>query len=259
MKFAAICLFAAAGLGANAADWTEWRGPHRDGVLVNEPKAWPEKLNLKWKIEVGEGHASPILVGSTIYEFTRLNDQETVQAIDLRGWQSSLEAAICRDLQGESRSGWARAGAEIHAALCGRQTVHVRTGRNSLVLGCGNGQARVAQRRLSVQDGQSGIRHRDVADCRSRHVDRTCRWRSRGRAYGIRRSDGSREMDVDRGRTSLLVADRRGTRRRSPGGDAEPAQYHRSRGGYRQIVVEDSIQDRVRTEHASRRFCIRTR
>jgi outer membrane protein assembly factor BamB len=68
---------------ASAADWAEWRGPHRDGVLVNEPKTWPEKLNLKWKIEVGEGHASPILVGSTIYEFTRLNDQETVQAIDL--------------------------------------------------------------------------------------------------------------------------------------------------------------------------------
>ncbi len=67
----------------SAADWTEWRGPHRDGVLVSEPKSWPEKLNLKWKIEVGEGHASPILVGSTIYDFTRLNDQEALQAIGL--------------------------------------------------------------------------------------------------------------------------------------------------------------------------------
>lgn len=73
----------AAGFVLTAADWTEWRGPHRDGVLITEPKAWPEKLNLKWKIEVGEGHASPILVGSTIYEFTRLKDQETVQAIGL--------------------------------------------------------------------------------------------------------------------------------------------------------------------------------
>jgi outer membrane protein assembly factor BamB len=78
----AVCILAGTAL-LTAADWTEWRGPHRDGVLLTEPKAWPEKLNLKWKIEVGEGHASPILVGTTIYEFTRLNDQETLQAIDL--------------------------------------------------------------------------------------------------------------------------------------------------------------------------------
>jgi outer membrane protein assembly factor BamB len=77
----ATCALVAAAL-AMAADWTEWRGPHRDGVLVDEPKAWPEKLNLKWKIEVGEGYSSPILVGDSIYEFTRLNDQETLFAID---------------------------------------------------------------------------------------------------------------------------------------------------------------------------------
>jgi outer membrane protein assembly factor BamB len=65
-----------------AADWPEWRGPYRDGAIVNEPKSWPEKLSLKWKIEVGEGHSSPILVHSTIYEFAREGDQETILAID---------------------------------------------------------------------------------------------------------------------------------------------------------------------------------
>jgi len=65
-----------------AADWTEWRGPHRDGALIDEPKSWPEKLSLKWKIEVGEGHASPILVGATIYDFARQGDQETLLAIN---------------------------------------------------------------------------------------------------------------------------------------------------------------------------------
>ncbi len=65
-----------------AADWPEWRGPHRDGILTGEPSNWPEKLNLKWKITIGEGHASPILAAGTIYEFTRLDDQETVSAID---------------------------------------------------------------------------------------------------------------------------------------------------------------------------------
>jgi len=67
----------------SAADWTEWRGPHRDGVLTSEPKSWPEKLSLKWRVDVGEGHASPILVGSTIYDFARANNQETLYAINL--------------------------------------------------------------------------------------------------------------------------------------------------------------------------------
>jgi outer membrane protein assembly factor BamB len=67
---------------AMAGDWPEWRGPHRDGVLTGEPSSWPEKLNLKWKINVGEGHASPIVAGASAYTFSRLDDQETVTAID---------------------------------------------------------------------------------------------------------------------------------------------------------------------------------
>jgi outer membrane protein assembly factor BamB len=65
-----------------AADWTEWRGPHRDGVLIAEPKAWPEKLKQKWKVTVGEGHASPILAGGSIFDFARQEGQETVLSID---------------------------------------------------------------------------------------------------------------------------------------------------------------------------------
>src|SRR5579863_2341369 len=64
------------------ADWPQWRGPNRDGVVAGEPAAWPEKLNLKWKIAVGEGHASPILAGASAYVFTRLNDAETISSID---------------------------------------------------------------------------------------------------------------------------------------------------------------------------------
>ena len=64
------------------SDWPEWRGPHRDGVVSEEPAAWPAKLNLKWKTEVGIGHASPVMAGGSIYEFTRQGDQETVLSLD---------------------------------------------------------------------------------------------------------------------------------------------------------------------------------
>jgi outer membrane protein assembly factor BamB len=64
------------------ADWPEWRGPHRDGILATEPKAWPEKLNLKWKVEVGLGHASPILASNSIFVFARQGEQETLLAMD---------------------------------------------------------------------------------------------------------------------------------------------------------------------------------
>jgi outer membrane protein assembly factor BamB len=65
-----------------AADWPEWRGPHRDAVVFEEPKSWPEKLKLKWKTEVGIGHSSPITAAGSIYEFARQGDQETVLSLD---------------------------------------------------------------------------------------------------------------------------------------------------------------------------------
>ena len=46
-------------------DWTQWRGPSRDGGVTsfNEPSAWPDTLTRRWQIEVGLGYASPLLVG----------------------------------------------------------------------------------------------------------------------------------------------------------------------------------------------------
>lgn len=66
-----------------AEDWPQWRGPHRDGVAIGfpEPKAWPEKLTLKWKVAVGEGHASPVVADGRIYVHTRQGDREVVTAL----------------------------------------------------------------------------------------------------------------------------------------------------------------------------------
>jgi outer membrane protein assembly factor BamB len=66
-----------------AEDWPQWRGPHRDGVAAGfiEPKAWPEKLTLKWKVAVGEGHSSPVVADGKIYIHSRQGDGEVVTAL----------------------------------------------------------------------------------------------------------------------------------------------------------------------------------
>ena len=47
-------------------DYPQWRGKARDGSAsaFSKPKSWPEKLTRRWKIEVGEGYATPIVVGA---------------------------------------------------------------------------------------------------------------------------------------------------------------------------------------------------
>src|SRR3989441_6464765 len=70
-------------LAAWAQDWPQWRGPNRDGIAgaFSEPKVWPEKLKLKWKVNVGEGHSSPVVVGGKIFLHTRQGDREVVSCL----------------------------------------------------------------------------------------------------------------------------------------------------------------------------------
>src|SRR5687768_9365162 len=45
-------------------DYPQWRGRNRDGAASAfiEPKLWPDTLTRKWKVDVGEGYATPLLV-----------------------------------------------------------------------------------------------------------------------------------------------------------------------------------------------------
>ena len=56
-----------------SSDWTQWRGPNRDGVAPapSDAQAWPAMLTQKWKVEVGLGYATPLVVGNRIYQFAR--------------------------------------------------------------------------------------------------------------------------------------------------------------------------------------------
>lgn len=68
-----------------AADWPQWRGPSRDGVVpgLAPRSAWPEALKPGWTVKVGIGHASPVVLGDRVFVFTRQADDEVVQALEL--------------------------------------------------------------------------------------------------------------------------------------------------------------------------------
>src|SRR5687768_18544147 len=68
-----------------STDWNQWCGPNRDGSAPapSDPKAWPEKLTQKWKIEVGSGYATPLVVGNRIYQFSRQGEREVMSALDV--------------------------------------------------------------------------------------------------------------------------------------------------------------------------------
>jgi outer membrane protein assembly factor BamB len=69
---------------ASAADWPQWRGPNRDGVVADAtiPAAWPKTLKESWKVTVGVGHSSPVLVNGKIYVFARQGEDETLMCLD---------------------------------------------------------------------------------------------------------------------------------------------------------------------------------
>ncbi len=70
----------------SAADWPQWRGPGRDGhaPMFNVPDTWPEAPKQLWKVPVGEGYTSPVVVGDRIYLLTRQGDDEVAMALSLR-------------------------------------------------------------------------------------------------------------------------------------------------------------------------------
>jgi outer membrane protein assembly factor BamB len=77
-----------------------WRGPNRDGEAASfaAPTVWPERLTQKWKVQVGLGYATPLLVGNRIYLFSRQGDNEVMSAFASDSgkviWQTGYPAAF---------------------------------------------------------------------------------------------------------------------------------------------------------------------
>jgi outer membrane protein assembly factor BamB len=58
-------------------------GPNRDGnASFNPPSSWPSELSQKWKVTVGEGVATPALVGDKLYVFSRQDNGEVIRCLN---------------------------------------------------------------------------------------------------------------------------------------------------------------------------------
>ena len=101
MTLRAACasvLLAAAVAGLSAQDWSQWRGPSRNGVAAafSAPAEWPDKPTRVWQLTVGAGHSSPIVSSGRVFQLSRIGEQEVVTAIDLasgkQAWQHRYDA-----------------------------------------------------------------------------------------------------------------------------------------------------------------------
>lgn len=67
-----------------AADWPQWRGPHRDGiseekVLLEWPATGPQVL---WHASIGAGFSSPSISNGRVYAMGNQSDQDTIWCLD---------------------------------------------------------------------------------------------------------------------------------------------------------------------------------
>src|SRR6185436_14171550 len=92
-----VLLFVATA-GADAQEWTQWRGPARDGSVVSKyaPATWPESLKQTWRVEIGEGYSSPVVADGKVFVHGRRDPEEIVASINLADgkvlWQQKYQA-----------------------------------------------------------------------------------------------------------------------------------------------------------------------
>ena len=80
-----IAFIAIVSFNASSADWTQWRGPNRDGTVAG--KEWPatlkkENLKLKWRVKLGSSYSGALLDKNTVYVTESAGENETVQALN---------------------------------------------------------------------------------------------------------------------------------------------------------------------------------
>lgn len=65
-------------------DWPQFRGENRDSKVsgFKAPASWPSELTQVWKVKVGTGDATPVLIKNRIYLHTRQESDEVILCLD---------------------------------------------------------------------------------------------------------------------------------------------------------------------------------
>lgn len=81
-------------------DWPQFRGIGRDNKVTGfkTPSAWPADLKQEWKVTVGSGDATPVLVGKKIYLITRQGGDEVILCLNATTgkeiWRNNYPAPV---------------------------------------------------------------------------------------------------------------------------------------------------------------------
>ena len=109
-KFIGLIAFGSLSLtqaSEEVSSWTGWLGPDQAGRAqgFKTPKAWPEKLQQRWRVEVGEGYSTPLVISDRIYQHARQGDDEVLWCLDRKTgkavWRKSMPIEFVAGRNGE--------------------------------------------------------------------------------------------------------------------------------------------------------------
>jgi outer membrane protein assembly factor BamB len=87
--------------------WTGWLGPEQAARAqgFKPPESWPDKLQQQWRVEVGEGYATPLVIGDRIFQHARQGNSEVLWCLDRKTgeslWRKSMPIAFTPGRNGE--------------------------------------------------------------------------------------------------------------------------------------------------------------
>ncbi|MFO0877495.1 MAG: PQQ-binding-like beta-propeller repeat protein [Gemmataceae bacterium] len=113
---ALACLAQHVSADDNPAQWMQWRGPQRDGIVQGPP--WPatlqgSALEERWRVELAEGYPGPIVGKDRIFVVeTRTKSDEVVRCLDRKTgkqlWEYSWKGSMTVPFFASANGSWVR-------------------------------------------------------------------------------------------------------------------------------------------------------
>ena len=172
------------------------------------PAEWPEQLTRRWKVEVGLGYATPLVVGNRIYMFSRQGGDEVMSALDAATgavlWKTGYPTSFTMN-SGAARHGQ---GPESTPVFAKRPAVRDRHDGDRDRVRRRHRQAGLAE--TGIAGGPDLYHPCLLAAGGARPRDLPRGWAQSGRNHGVRRDHGRREVELEGRRARLWLAHRRG-------------------------------------------------